>query len=168
MTDADQRGATYSAFTKKQLDAEYDRRASLDARGVALVTTSGVLATIVFAAAGFALGKDYVPSVLGRGLIVSGLILFCGAALFGLLASALRSYDVAKRLHLEEMTRNSHWSDTEEEARRNTAAINTVTVTTLRKGNEEKATRLVIGLVFQLVAIGCLVAAVAVEFFTVT
>lgn len=167
MSDSEKRGETYSAFIKEQLDAEYDRRASLDARGIAVITTSGVLATLVFGAAAFALGRDYVPSILGRGLVVAGLILFCGATLFALIASALRGYDVAKRARLDEMTSNSHWMDSEEEARRSTAASNTATIKSLREGNDQKATRLVIALVLQFLAISCLMFAVVVEFLAV-
>jgi hypothetical protein len=168
LSESEKRGETYSTFIKDQLDAEYDRRASLDARGIAVITTSGVLATLVIGAASFSLGKDYVPSTLGRGLVVAGLILFCGAALFGLIASALRSYDVAKRARLEDMTSNAHWADSEEEARRNTAASNTATIKSLREGNDQKATRLVIGLSLQLLAVASLVAAVVAEFLAVT
>jgi hypothetical protein len=168
LTEPDKRGDAYSAFIKDQLDAEYDRRAVLDARGVAVVTTSGVLITLVIAAAGFLLGKNYLPTTPGRWLFAVGLILFVGAALFGLWANALRSYDVAKRARLEEMTTNAHWSDSEQEARRNIAASNTVTVKSLREGNDSKATILTVGLTLQLAALLCLAVAVIVELFAMT
>lgn len=132
-----------------------------------MATSSGTLATLVFAVAGFALGKSYTPSVMGRALVVAGLILFLGAAGFGLRANALRSYGVAKVKRLLDMTR-SHWGDSEELARRETADSNARTVDDLRRGNEQKAFALVLGLLLQVLAVVCLGGAVIWEFFSTT
>jgi hypothetical protein len=155
-------GEAYSAFIKTQLKAEYDRRASLDGRGIALVTTSGTFVTLIFALATFGLGKDYQPSSVARLLVLGAVVGLCLAALLGLVANALRRYEVMKGGALLAMTRE-HWRDGDELARRVCADSDARTTVTLRSGNERKADLITAGLVAQLAGISAVVAAVAVE-----
>ena len=49
MQESDTRGrAIYSDYIKEQLDAQEARKISLEQRGLAVITTSGVLVTLLF------------------------------------------------------------------------------------------------------------------------
>lgn len=145
-------GSQYHAFIEAQLKAEYDRRTTLEARGLAVVTSSGTLVTLVFAVGAFALGKDYRPSRVGVVALGISLVLFIGAAVFGLLANFLRKYKVASPATVNLML-TTHWTDTEVSARNVCAVANTDTLNSLRDGSNDKALQVSCALICQLAAL---------------
>jgi hypothetical protein len=146
-------GKTYSTFIENELKAERDRRSSLDARGLAVVTTSGSLITLLAAVGAFVTSRQQfrLPSDAILPLMIT-LGAFVLAALCGLLASHNRPYQVAHADTLTEMVGN-RWATTEVDARNIVARVNALTVTSLRHGNNKKAFLVVAGLVCQLVAL---------------
>jgi len=157
-----QQGETYAAFIESELKREHDRRSALDARAIALSTTSSALLTLVFAITVIVTGKEYQFSSAGaRGLLLS-LALFVVAAVLGLIANVSRKYQVADRDTLREMT-NGHWTDTEVDARNICAGLSVTTIATLRCGNDFKDDLIRVAFGLQITAILGLVVTVGWE-----
>lgn len=150
-------GKTYSAFIEGELKAERDRRSAYDGRGQALITTSGALVTLLGGLA--ALVKTSTTARFPAAALVTvgvALVLFVCAAACGIVAGWNRHYAVAKVSTLSRMT-SDHWKDDEVDARNNVAAVQVLTVDTLRRANDFKARWVSGGLVaqvFALVALG--------------
>lgn len=155
-----EQGEAFAAFIEGEVKAERDRRASLDARGLAVVTTSGSLTTLLAAVGAFvsARGGFGLPTGTIFPLTVT-LVAFSLAAVCGLLASHNRQYDVADRTTLALMV-GEKWPTSEVDARNVVADLNARTVDSLRRGNNKKATLLMAGLAFQLLALAALSVAV--------
>ena len=88
-------GDVFTAFVEAEVKAERERRASLDARGVGILTTSGTLLTLVFAIGAIVTGvTGYTPPAASVILLTLGLVGFVAAAFCGLMANRLKKYDV--------------------------------------------------------------------------
>lgn len=156
-------GSQYEAFVEAQLKAEYDRRTTLEARGLTVVTSSGTLVTLAVAVGAFALGQDYKPSTTAVTALGVSLGLFIVAALFGLIANFLRKYAVPSAATIQLML-TTHWTDSEVAARNVCAVANAETLDSLRAGSNDKAMQVTIALVCQLLAVAALAFAVLWEF----
>jgi hypothetical protein len=146
-------GKTYAAFIESELKAERERRASLDARGLAVVTTSASLVTLLAAVGAFASTAENfrLPGAAVPWLIVT-LVGFVVATIFGILANANWRYKVSDRTTLDRM-RTEHWADHTAQAMVTVAYINTVTIDTLRRGNNIKVGLATSALSAQLIAL---------------
>jgi hypothetical protein len=149
-------GRTYAAFIEAELKAERERRASLDARGLAVVTTSGGLVTLLAAVGAFvsANGNFRLPGNVVPWLIVT-LAGFVVAATFGILANTNWRYKVIDRAGLDRM-RVEHWEDDTAQAMITVAYINVTTIDSLRRGNNIKVGLATSALTAQLAALAAL------------
>lgn len=155
-----EQGQTFAAFIARELESERDRRKVLDARGVAVVTVSGSLATLLAAVGAFVSGQEgfTLPPTAVVPLTVT-LLAFAIAALCGLIATFLWAYKAATPRTLERMVTDK-WPTTEVDARNVTARIDVQTIASLRKGTNIKAQLLVTALVFQVAGLAALAVAV--------
>jgi hypothetical protein len=146
-------GVNYAPFVEQELKAERERRTTLDARGQAVVTTAGVLVTILSTVSAIAINKKLL-AVSGpvRYSILSALACFILAVILGILATINFKYDVANKSTLLQLPRE-HSTDSKELAERNIVATNVTTILTLRRGNDRKATFLFAALFAQLAAL---------------
>lgn len=146
-------GKTYAAFIEAEVEAERDRRAAFDARGQALITTSGVLVTLLTGVASLVktAGTPRFPPVV---IITTGaaLLLFAAAAGCGVVVGWNRRYAVTRSSTLDTMVED-HWTDDEVDARNNVASLMVRTLETLRPSNGFKARWLAAGLVIQVIAL---------------
>ena len=152
---------TWAPFIEAELKAERDRRATLDTRAIAVVTTSGTLVTLVFAIGGLVLGSRNIP-VEGGGLsgwsvwpAVAALAMFATAAALALYGGRNVPYEVADASALKRMT-TTHWAMDEDDARQVVLDYNVGTIDTLRQGNNHKARMLILALLAQLAAIAAI------------
>jgi len=92
-----EQGETYAAFVGRELDAERDRRKTLDARGVTVVTVSASLITLLAAVGAFVSGQTgfTLPKTTIWPLTVT-LAAFAVAALWGIATTYPYTYGVAK------------------------------------------------------------------------
>ena len=157
MTDS---GVNYAPFVEQELKSERERRSALDTRGQTVVTTSGVLITILSAVTAVAINRKIlvVPGAV-RYSILSALACFILAVFFGILATINFKYYVASKSTLLQLSRE-HSADSREVAERNIVATNVTTILTLRKGNDIKVVLLLVALFAQLAALLSLGAAV--------
>lgn len=157
-----EQGETYAKFIEAELKTEMERRASLDARGLGIVTSSTALITLMFSLSVLITGKDYTFGVLGQGGVVVSLLLFIVAGVLGIAANQAREYEVTHEDTLYEML-GAHWTDDEVDARNTCAYRNVVSIQSLRRGNESKAEQITWALFFQVAAITALAISLAGE-----
>lgn len=151
-----EQGKTYLAFIEGELKAERERRTAFDARGQALVTTSGALVTLLTGLAAVVKGGTPVPvAPLAVAVVVLAIVLFVCAAACGIVAGWNRQYAVASSATLGRML-DEHWPDDEVDARNSVATLHSRTVGTLRQANAFKAAWVSIGLVAQVLALAAL------------
>ncbi|MDX3192105.1 hypothetical protein PV458_27155 [Streptomyces sp. MN03-5084-2B] len=147
------------AFIEAELKAERERRTGQEARGQALITTSGALVTLLVGVAAVvktAATLRFPPSVSIT--VGTALLLFAVAAGCGVAVGWNRHYAVAKATTLTRML-TDHWTDDEVDARNHVATLLVETLGTLRRANELKARWVLVGLVVQVVALIALCAA---------
>lgn len=149
-------GPKYAVFLEQELKAERDRRINLDTRAQSVVTVSGSLVTLLAAVGAFISSrKDYrLPSVTHAPLIIT-VVMFTVTIALAILASFNFRYDVADKQTLMQLPRQ-HWADSEDIALKNITATNVTTVTSLRYGNDQKATFILVALIAQLLSLGSL------------
>jgi hypothetical protein len=95
-TEAESSGvAIYGAFVDAELQAQNARKASFEQRGIAVVTTSGVLVTLLFALAGLSTqaAATFVLPRSARGWLVAALVSFVMAAVCALATNAPLNYE---------------------------------------------------------------------------
>ena len=160
-----EQGKTYAEFIASELQREHDRRASLDARGLSIVTTSSALLALVFALSTLILGKDFKVTGVSVVAVTLSLLFFVVAAIFGIAANRLREYDVTHHDTLYDMLGKDHWGDTEVTARGICAFRHVITVQSLRPTNDRKADQITVALSFQVAAIAALSVAIGRELF---
>lgn len=134
-------GVVFADFVEKELNAERQRRASLDARGVSVLTTSGTLVTLLLALGALVTDLDgFEPSQISLWTLAGALAGFVSSALLSLLANRLRGYEVTQPAQLHEWRdRDGAWHDTADKARRVITKANILTIASLRQGNNTKA-----------------------------
>jgi hypothetical protein len=134
-----EQGQAFVEFIQRELEAERDRRKTLDARGAAVVTTAVSLSTLLAAVAafitgrpGFRLPRDAVWPLTGT------LIAFSAAAFCGIAVTGLRLYNVAKPAQMRQML-TERWTSSEATARNFAAELDVSTIESLRSGTNPKA-----------------------------
>jgi hypothetical protein len=146
-------GRTFAAFIERELEVERERRRSLDARGAAVVTTSGSLTTLLAAVGAFVGGRPGFHLLPGSvGPLTLTLLAFASAAVCGIVVTGLPWYEVAAPDQLRTMLAEK-WRTDEVDARNYTAELDVDTIESLRKGNKTKAEWLVRALVAQVVGL---------------
>ncbi|MGW6932930.1 hypothetical protein ACWGE0_22935 [Lentzea sp. NPDC054927] len=153
-------GKTYLGFVEAELKAERERRTAFEARGQALVTSSGALVTLLVGLAAIvktAATPQLTPWVLGP--VGTALLLFATAGGCGVIAGWNRHYAVAATGTLRTMLA-AHWIDNEVDARNHTGSLLVSTLATLRSANNFKARWVTIGLIVQVSALIALAVAV--------
>ena len=157
-------GTTYAEFIKRQADAELGRRERLDARGLAVVGTNAALATLVLGTLAILEGTNQLALTrAAQWSLAIALLCLVTAAFMGLLATQLRWYKATSTPTMQTMLGDPHWGHSEVTARNVCATTTLKTVTSLRQGNEKKASRIVLAVRLQLAAIVCLAGAAAFE-----
>ncbi|HKA69812.1 MAG TPA: hypothetical protein VKG85_11930 [Actinomycetes bacterium] len=142
----------YGSFIDDELRGEIARKASLEARGLAVVTSSASLITAILAVGLFVSGQEtFAPKGISVGLLIAALAAFICSALLGLLSNRVMHYLVLSVPSLRLML-NDHWRDDVVEARAVVALAHIGTIETVRAGNDQKARLLIAGVAAQLTA----------------
>lgn len=135
-------GDVVAAFVARELQSEYERRKVLDAGAVGVITSSGTLATLVFAFAAFASVGETSDGVLdpwAAGALVLSLAVFVAAATFALFGSRLVPYDVGDEDDLLAYADWAVWEDPGYPFVWQVTRLDLKTISTLRRGNNQKA-----------------------------
>lgn len=151
---------SYHSFIEQELQAERDRRTTLDARAQGVITTSGAFVSLAGAIGAFISSRDgYELPVPARFALAAVVALLAGAGLLAIIATLSFKYRVAAVASLSAMPRE-RWVDDPDIAARSVAAMNVDTIATLRAGNSKKSYLLVLSLLTQLLGVASLGAAV--------
>lgn len=87
MPDSTTAGESVTALVRQELAAEGTRKASLEQRGLSVITSSGTLIALVFAVGAVAGGGPVEVAGSGRVALLLALATFIGAALSGIVVS---------------------------------------------------------------------------------
>lgn len=157
---AEDQGKTFAEFVRRELEAERERRKTLDGRGVTIITTSGTLAALIAAVGAFATGRPgfRLPDAAAGPLKLT-LVMFAAAGVFGIISTRLTLYAVTPPHVLREML-GDRWNTDEVDARNFVSEQDVKTIESLRSGNNEKAGWLIAALVTQVVGLVALTYAV--------
>jgi hypothetical protein len=157
-------GEAYGSLIDAQLREERALKASIELRAAAVITSSGVLVTLLF---GFRALVDQRGADFGdfaRWLIAGSLAAFVGAAVAAILANRPRSYEEADVNALDRLTSEEFWLAALTLGTRRSAELNVSVLRRARTANASKARALAWAFGFQLLAIGLLSLALLTEF----
>jgi hypothetical protein len=153
----------YGDFVKDELEAQDKRKTSFEQRGLAVITTSGTLVTLLFALVALSTKKAdtfVLPHAAHTWLTVS-LVFFFLSALAALLANAPFIYQAVEAAKIRERLH-------EKPPRALDAAIKDVAYTRLdalesaKAKNSIKGRALAVAMSFEALAVGCVAVAVAI------
>jgi hypothetical protein len=155
------------------LDEERARKASLEARGIGIVTSSSVIATLLFGLLAFARSSIAQPHLAiaepARTALIVGAVLFAAAALAGLAANIPRDYREASIQKLEKRVEKTEWETADPvEAARYDAVLNVQVLDAARKLNAWKAWLILAGIAAEALAAVAVVVAVVSELLQVS
>ena len=163
MNADDDSGAAIAAFIGTELENERKRRAGLESRGVALITTSSSFCTLLLAVAALVLDQQAGRPSLGTIVaVVVAVGLFAAAGIAGILAARARWYSVADVQTVDELL-GDRWSVDLDTARRAVATINRNTLASLRDGNDKMASAAALGGWLQVAAVAALALGLALQ-----
>jgi hypothetical protein len=158
-------GVAYADLIKDQLTQERARKASIEARGIGIITTSGALVTLLFAVPALATtsAATYTLPSGARVLLVISVFLFLIAALAGLMANMPTPYDEVHEDGLDDMVKPTWWSDADKaSADRAVAAARVGIIKSGREASSQKAWFVIVGIGVEVAAVTVLAAAAVV------
>lgn len=150
---ADRAGEVFADYVKEQFDLEETRRASLESRGVGVITASGALVTLLFAiSAVVTRSTAFVPSDAARDRLTWALIAFAASSVIAIgttVPIAIKGVD-ARRLGAELRAR---WDDTADAARKTTTATRAADLASTQRANSVKSLLLLAAMAMQVAAV---------------
>ena len=155
--------AIYAAFIKEQLDAQESRKTSLEQRGLAVISTSGVLVTLLFGLTALSVKRATtfeIPTAAAT-LLVFALVCFVAASVFALVTNLPRSYQGVTVEGLRSAV-SDRWDDDEARASRKVARTRLDVLAAAKDVNGQKARALVAGMVLEIVAVALVGVAMAI------
>jgi hypothetical protein len=168
----DLNGSSFGPTIKAQLDQERARKTSLEARGIGIVTTSGVLATLLFGLVTLTRGSTFVHLEIGptgKTALMIGVVLFGVAAFLGLSANLPLSYQEMNSEEMEHRVSPQDWFNTRPvEAARRDAKWNYEVIASERRMNEFKAWLVFAGITSEGLAVVAVALAVLAELWRLT
>lgn len=150
--------AVYAQFMQDQLTAEETRRTSLEQRGLAVITSSGVLATLGFGSLALFKQRDAVPmpGLSAYLLIGSGVALLVAAILALVTNAPLRHRAINPSAMAQTM--REHWADDEPTAQARVTSTGARLLETTRRANDFKALLLLAGMSAEVLGVALLAA----------
>jgi hypothetical protein len=140
----------YADFVKGLLDAEVSRKASLEQRGLGIITASGTLVTLLFGlTAAITSAKSFTFPSAARGWLTLAAILFVLAAAAGIGVNIPLFYG---KVVVEEDNLEAVWDDSAADARRAVTGARLNRLHAAQTVNSIKAWILVVGALLELAA----------------
>lgn len=156
MASGENGGFVYADLIDRELADEQSRSAGFEQRGLAVITTSGTLATLLAGLVAVASGSDelgFAPEA--KGALVAALALFVVASFFGLMVNAPGLTNRPAPLELKRLL-DQGWEDLPEFARRSVAHLRVQILSSVRELNKTKAARLKIAIELEIGAVAAL------------
>ena len=154
-------GNVYAPLIESQLAEEASRKTSFEQRGVAVITTSGVLVSLLFGlAAVVTKSENFVLPIQAKDLLVGSLVLFVLSAVAGIISNWPLRYVQLEVSDLERFTEPKIWSGSSETAARRVAEAQVMVLARARRLNLLKGSALLVGMIFEVAAVISLALAV--------
>ncbi|OPY77672.1 MAG: hypothetical protein A4E65_02654 [Syntrophorhabdus sp. PtaU1.Bin153] len=154
-------GSVYGPLIKSQLAEEAGRKTSFEQRGVAVITTSGVLVSLLFGLAAVVTKSDtFVLPIPAKNFLVVSLILFVLAAVAGIISNWPLRYLQVEVSELKRFIEPKLWSGSSETAARRVAEAQVAVLARSRKLNLLKGRALLAGMILEVAAVVSLAMAV--------
>jgi hypothetical protein len=132
-------GAVYTQFMQDQLTAEETRKSSLEQRGLAVITSSGVLAAFGFGALALVRQRDAIPlPVPAVYLLIGAAAALLVGAIMGLAANSPMRHQAINLPAMVE-TMREHWTDDDAAARARVTSTRARLLESLRDTNDRRA-----------------------------
>ncbi len=161
MPDTDA-GRAYGQLIADQLMEERSRKASLEARGVAVITTSTALATLLFAlTAGLTATSKFKLPVSAKLPLLLTLVTFVFSAAFSLAANLPLRYREPTPAGLAKLVNSDYWKAPVEIGEIRVAEAQVASIAAARSANNLKVMLIVGAIFFELLAIPFLAWAIA-------
>jgi hypothetical protein len=153
----------YADYIKEQLDAQEARKVSIEQRGLAVITTSGVLVTLLFGLTALSVrgGTEFVIPDAATALLIGALVLFVLAALGAIATNLPRSYEGPTVPALRGAVRD-RWRDTEAVASEMVTLTRLKVLQSAKTNNDRKGLALVAAMLCEIAAVALVGAAVGV------
>jgi hypothetical protein len=137
-------GLVYGPLINAQVEDEQARKTSLEQRGLAVITTSGVLVSLLFGLGAIGVKRFEtlglpLPAML---LLIAALLAFVSAAGLGLATNRPRTYVALALEDMQRMVSLELWEKAQEPAARRVAENRVGIIATARKHNATKASLL--------------------------
>lgn len=163
MSESTARGsAIYAAYIKSRLDDQDARKSSIEQRGIAVITTSGTLTTLLFALVALLTGtKDYKLPPGAEPWIFGALIAFVLAAVGGISVNAPLRYWGVKIEDLQKAVTHL-WQDSAADAEKRVAVTQLKELGRAKKLNTVKGYILLGAVVIEVLAVISLALAIRV------
>jgi hypothetical protein len=147
--------SVYFAWTKELTDAQAVRKEKLEARGLAIITVSGALVSLLFGLSALATRASagyFLPSG-ARSYLYVALVFFVVSALLAILTNLPMTYREVAQAGLRAIVSNAYWTDTEREAQQRVAVTRVNVLLWNRRVNSVKAYVPVGAILFQIAAV---------------
>jgi len=152
----------YHAFVKDQLTEQEARKSSLEQRGLAVITTSGTLASLLLALAALvSASDDFELTSSSRELVVAASLAFAAAALAALATNFPLLYASVRADQMSALMRDK-WGDDQATAEQRVTATFIGLIATAKRLNRIKAWLLFAAMALEAVAVLLLAIAVGV------
>lgn len=156
---SDAAGEVIAEFIEKQLTSAQVKRDKLEARGIAVITTSGVLVTLQLAFAALLPKDRKAPPTAASIFIGISLICFVGAAIFGILVNMPKRWSEADSTKLGVHLEDPFWAFPALAAKRKVAKVRLEILQKTEVGLAHKARRLIVAFAAELAGIASLTVA---------
>lgn len=155
--------SSISDYTREQLDAEDKRKASFEQRGLAVVTTSGALVTLLFGLAALSTkaAATFELEDAAKLPLAIALVLFVLAAVFALLTNWPLNYHWVEPADVRKSVKQKP-PPTEERALKDMALTRLAVLEVAREKNVLKARFLIVALSLEVLAVAAVAVAIAI------
>jgi hypothetical protein len=144
----------YAALVDQQADEERQRKAGLEARGLALITTSAALVSLLFGLAAVVTDSDsFQLTEASKIFLIASTGFFVFAAVLGLGSNWPFRYQQVDIANLRDLTSEEYWSGDETVASRRVAQVRVSILARARKMNLRKGRLLLAGILVEVLAV---------------
>ncbi|HEV8681174.1 MAG TPA: hypothetical protein VGS09_00135 [Actinomycetota bacterium] len=163
MPESGMAGDAYGPLIEDQLNSERAAKSSFEQRAVAVITTSGVLVSLLFGLAAIVTSTEgFEAPYAARVLLAVALGFFLGAAVLGIAVNAPRGYEEAASDNLRLLTEQEFWEARQAIGSRRAAEVRVEILQNARGANGRKARLLLWAMGLEVAAVAIVGAAVVV------
>jgi hypothetical protein len=156
----DRGSSVYTAYVKEQIESQDARKSSIEQRGLAVISTSGTLVSLLFGLVAVLTGaEDYKLPGGAEPWIYAALVAFVLAAVTGILCNLPLFYRGVKAGKLGEALK-AQWQDEAGKAEREVTVTNIDVLTQATRLNSIKGIILIVAISLEVLAVAFLAVAV--------